>query len=197
MSKVKINEPFRPVYPSPAGLIVSVDENKKPNVMTAGDVFNISLKDPCIIGIALRKATYTHGLICESKEFTVNFPTVAILDKMDLVGTISGRSGLDKFKEYGLTKLQSDVVTSPIIEECPVNLECKMLSVTEVGDHDLFLGEVVMMHVDSDKLDDKGNVDIEKVDAFSFAEWAYYSFGEKIGTFGFARQRLDEAEENK
>ena len=190
MSKVKINEPFRPVYPSPAGLIVSVDENKKPNVMTAGEVFNISLKEPCIIGIALRKATYTHGLICESKEFTVNFPTVAILDKMDLVGSISGRNGLDKFQEYGLTTLAADVVESPIIEECPVNLECKMLNVSEVGDHDLFLGEVVAMHVDEDKLNKEGKVDIEKVDAFSFAEWGYYRFGEKIDDIGFARRKL-------
>ena len=191
MSKVKINDPFRPVYPSPAGLVASVDSNKKPNVMTAGEVFNISLKDPCIIGIALRKATYTHGLICESKEFTVNFPTVAIIDKMDLVGTISGRDGLDKFKEYGLTPVMSDVVAAPIIEECPVNLECKLLNVSEVGDHDLFLGEVVAMHVDEDKLDDEGKVDIEKVDGFAFAEWAYYGLGKKIETFGFARRKLD------
>jgi len=190
MSKVKINNPFRPVYPSPAGLIVSVDKNKKPNVMTAGEVFNISLREPCIIGIAIRKATYTHELICESKEFTVNFPTVAILDKMDLVGTISGRDGFDKFKEYGLTALQSDILNSPIIEECPVNLECKMLSVSEVGDHDLFLGEVVAMHVDEDKLDAEGKIDIEKVDGFSFAEWGYYRFGEKIERIGFARRQL-------
>jgi len=195
MSKVKINNPFRPVYPSPAGLIVSVDENKKPNVMTAGEVFNISLKDPCIIGIALRKATYTHGLICASKNFTVNFPTIAIMDKMDLVGTISGRNGFDKFNAYDLTALKSDVIDSPIIKECPVNLECKMLSVTEVGDHDLFLGEVVFMHVDEDKLDSEGKVDIEKVDGFAFAEWAYYRMGEKIGTFGYARRQLRESGE--
>ena len=189
MSKVKIANPFRPVYPSPAGLIVSVDKKKKPNVMTAGEVFNISLKNPCIIGIALRKATYTHGLICESEEFTVNFPTVAIMDKMDLVGTISGRDGLDKFQEYGLTPLASEVVNSPIIAECPVNLECKMLSVTEVGDHDLFLGEVVSMHVDEDKLDASGNVDIDKVDAFAFAEWGYFPLGKKMAHMGYTRKK--------
>jgi len=187
ISKTKINTPFRPVYPSPAGLIVSVDENNKPNVMTAGEVFNISLKDPCIIGIALRKATYTHGLICKSKEFTVNFPTVAILDKMDLVGFLSGRDGIDKFKEAGLTQLSSERVSSPIIAECPVNLECKMLSVTEVGDHDLFLGEVLMMHVDEDKLDESGHVDIDKVDGFAFAEWGYYPLGKKLEKIGFSR----------
>lgn len=194
MSKIKIDVPFRPVYPSPAGLIVSVDKDKKPNVMTAGEVFNISLKNPCIIGIALRKATYTHGLIVESQEFTVNFPTVAMIDKMDLVGTISGRNGFDKFAEYGLTKVTSDVVNSPIIAECPVNLECKMLSVQEVGDHDLFLGEVVAMHVDGDKLDAEGKVDIEKVDGFAFAEWSYYRMGEKIGTFGYTRKQLRASE---
>ncbi|MCL2610498.1 MAG: flavin reductase family protein [Defluviitaleaceae bacterium] len=188
--KTRVNVPFRPVYPSPAGLIVSIDENKKPNVMTAGEIFNISLKDPCIIGIALRKATYTHDLICASKEFTVNFPTVEILHKMDLVGTTTGRNGLDKFEEYGLMKLKSDVIDSPIIAECPVNLECKMLSVTEVGDHDLFFGEVVAMHVDSDKLGENQRVLIEKVDGFLFAEWGYYKFGEKLGDFGFASKNV-------
>jgi len=64
-----------------------------------------------------------------------------------------------------------------------------MLSVTEVGDHDLFLGEVVSMHVDSDKLDEKGNVDIDKVDAFAFAEWGYYPLGKKIERIGFSRKQ--------
>ncbi|MCL1994800.1 MAG: flavin reductase family protein [Defluviitaleaceae bacterium] len=189
MKKKRVTKPFRPVYPSPAGLVVSVDEQGNPNVMTAGEVFNISLKEPCIIGIALRKATYTHSLIETSRNFSVNFPTVAILKKMDLVGTITGRDGFDKFAEYGLTAIPGDVVKSPIIEECPVNLECKLLNVSEVGDHDLFLGEVVAMHVDSDKLDKDEKVMIEKIDGFLFAEWAYYKFGEKIGEFGFSRNQ--------
>ena len=186
--KTIVDKPFRPVYPSPAGLIVSVDANGKPNVMTAGEIFNISLVDPCIIGIALRKATYTHGLIVQSKEFTVNIPTAAILKKVDQVGTITGRDGLDKFAEYGLTKLPSQVVKSPIIAECPLNLECEMLSVTEVGDHDLFLGQVVKMHVDSDKLDANQKMKLDQMDPFMFGEWGYYTVGEKIGHFGFSRK---------
>ncbi|MCL2398345.1 MAG: flavin reductase family protein [Defluviitaleaceae bacterium] len=187
MEKTRITTPFRPVYPSPIGLIVAVDSQGKPNVMAAGEVFNIGLREPCIIGIALRKATYTHGLIVECKQFTVNFTTVAIMEKMDLVGTSTGRDGLDKFAEYGLTPLQSSEVAPPIIEECPVNLECKMLNVSEVGDHDLFLGEVVAMHVDNDKVDANQKVIIEKVDGLLFAEWAYYKIGEKVGSFGYTR----------
>ena len=190
IQKTIIERPFRPVYPSPAALIVSIDENKKPNIMTAGEVFNIGLKEPAIIGIALRKATYTHSLITKTGQFTVNFPTVAIIDKVDLVGTISGRDGLDKFSEYGLTPVKSKVIDAPIIEECPVNLECKMLSVTVVGDHDLFLGEVVVMYVDSDKTDEtKQKVNIEKVDGFLFAEWEYYRIGEKLNDLRFTRPK--------
>ena len=185
--KTKVAIPFRPVYPSPVGLIVSVDKNGKPNVMTAGEVFNIGLKEPCIIGTALRKATYTHSLIVESREFTVNFATSAILDKADRVGTTTGRDGLDKFAEYGLTPVPSTEIMPPIIKECPVNLECKLLNVSKVGDHDLFLGEVMAMHVDSDKLNDKQQVIIDKVDGILFAEWAYYRVGELISPAWFTQ----------
>ena len=189
MTKIRIETPFRPVYPSPAALIVSADENKKSNIMTAGEVFNVALKSPTIIGIAIRKATYTHSLISKSMEFTVNFPTVDILKQVDLVGTISGRDGFDKFAEYELTALKSDEVIPPIIDECPVNLECKALSITEVGDHDLILGTVVAMHVDSDKLDKNQKILIDKVNGFLFAESEYYKFGEKIGEFGYTRKK--------
>ena len=188
MKKTKIETPFRPVYPSPAGLIVSADENKKSNIMTAGEIFNIGLKEPAIIGIAIRKATYTHYLISKSMEFTVNFPTVAIMDKVDLIGTISGRNGLDKFKEYQLTPLPAEEIVPPIIAECPVNLECKALSITEVGDHDLILGKVAAMYVDEDKLDENQKVQIEKVDGFLYAEWEYYGFGKKLGHIGYSRK---------
>ena len=191
IEKVRVKMPFRPVYPSPAALIVSVDENGKSNIMTAGEVFNIGLKNPAIIGIAIRKATYTHSLISKTMEFTVNFPTADILDKVDLIGTISGRDGLDKFAEYDLTALKSDEVVPPIVEECPVNLECKALSITPVGDHDLILGEVVAMHVDADKLGENQKVLIERVNGFLYAEWEYYKFGEKIGDFGYTRRKKE------
>jgi len=189
MNKTRLKTPRRSVYPSPAGLIVSIDENKKPNVMAAAEVFNVSLKNPSIVGIALRKATYTHSLIVKSRQFTVNIPTAAILDKVDKVGTTSGRNGLDKFAEFGLTAMKSSEIDAPIIAECPMNLECKLLSVTEVGDHDLFLGEVVAMHADSDKLDENENVQVEKVDGVLVAEWGYYRFGEKLEHFNFTKKK--------
>ncbi|MDR0451155.1 MAG: flavin reductase family protein [Treponema sp.] len=187
IAKTRVETPFRPVIPTPIGLIVSIDSGGKPNIMTAGEVFNIGLRNPCIIGIALRKATYSHGLISQSGEFTANIPSRNILTQTDGAGLVSGRDGRDKFAEFGLTALPSLSVSPPIIAECPVNLECKVLSVTGVGDHDLFLGEVLSMRVDSDKLGENQRMLVEKMDFILYAEWEYYATGRKLGSHGLAR----------
>ena len=186
MQKTKVKDPFRPVFPSPAGLIVSIDENKKPNVMTAGEIFNIDLRNPAVVGISIREATYTHSLITKSRQFTINFPTSAILEQVDLVGTFSGSTGLDKFEKYGLTPVKSSEIDTPIIAECPVNLECKITSITDVGEHTLFIAEVVAMHVDSDKLGKNEEMLIEKMDSIVFAEWQYFKLGERLNDMAFA-----------
>lgn len=188
MEKIMMEDLFRPIYPTPAALIVSADENKKSNIMTAGEVFNVGLRNPVIIGAAIRKATYTHTLISRTREFTVNLPTASILEKVDLIGTVSGRDGIDKFYEYGLTPVASAKVVPPIVQECPVNLECKLLSVTEAGDHDLFLGEVVAMYADSDKIDEKKRLIVEKLDGFFFSNQKYYRFGAYLADIGFSRR---------
>jgi flavin reductase (DIM6/NTAB) family NADH-FMN oxidoreductase RutF len=156
--------------------------------MAAGEIFNVGLRNPCIIGIALRKATYSHGLISRSGEFTANLSTRALLTQTDGVGLVSGRDGRDKFAEFGLSPLPSLTVKPPVIAQCPVNLECKLLSVTEAGDHDLFLGEVLCMRVDSDKLGENGRMLIEKMDFILYAEWEYYAAGGKLGSHGLARE---------
>jgi flavin reductase (DIM6/NTAB) family NADH-FMN oxidoreductase RutF len=184
--KTRIETPFRPVFPTPAGLIVSVDEQGKPNIMTAGEIFNIGLRTPCIIGIALRKATYTHGLISRTGEFTANLPSRSLLKKVDGVGMVSGRDGRDKFAEFGLTPLPSLAVKPPIVAECPVNLECKVLSITTVGDHDLFLGEVTCMRADADKVGENQRMLIDRMEGFLYAEWEYYEVGKKLGNFGLS-----------
>ena len=63
---------YRPVNPSPASLITSVDEEGKPNIITLGEVFNISIKQPVIVGNAIRPATYSHSLIQKSGEYVIN-----------------------------------------------------------------------------------------------------------------------------
>jgi flavin reductase (DIM6/NTAB) family NADH-FMN oxidoreductase RutF len=190
VGKVTI-KPFRPIYPTPAALITSVAPDGRGNIITLGEVFNLSLRTPTIVGIAIRKATYSHGLIARSGEYVVNMPTTQMLEKVDRCGTVSGRE-TDKFAAIGLTPLPAAVVQPPLIAECPVSIECKVIGMEEVGDHDLFKGEVVAAHVDETLLDEQGHVCPDRLDVVCFLYCfnfggEYWSLGRKLGNLGFTR----------
>ena len=70
-------KPRRPVYPTPAGLVVSIDAEGKPNIITLGEIFNLSIRNPVWVGIAIAEPRYSHDLIMKQGEFTVNMPTAA------------------------------------------------------------------------------------------------------------------------
>ena len=190
MSKVPI-KPYRPIYPTPAGLITSVAPDGKANIITLGEIFNLSLRSPTIVGVAIRKARYSHGLITQSGEYVVNLPTTRILAEVDRCGSVSGRK-VDKFAAFGLTPLPATVVKPPLIAECPVNIECKVIGMEEVGDHDLFKGEVVAAHVDEEVLDERGRVCLDRLDVICFMHsfdphGEYWSLGRKLGDLRFTR----------
>ena len=173
--------PHRPIYPTPAGLVVSVDAEGKPNIITLGEIFNLSIRNPVWVGIAVHKARYSYDLIKEQGEFTVNLPTAAIFGKVYGCGRSSGRDGIDKFKKFGLTPLPSKYVKPPIIAECPVNLECKVVGFHHVGDHDLFIGNVLVEHIDEDKVNSMGERDESKLDPLIWLGRGFYRLGERIG----------------
>ena len=190
MSKVRIR-PFRPIYPTPAGLITSVAPDGKANIITLGEVYNLSLRTPTIVGISIHKARYSHGLISRSGEYVVNLPTTRLMEAVDRCGTTSGRS-VDKFAEFGLTPLPATVVEPPLIAECPVNLECRVIGIEEIGDHDMFKGQVVAAHVDDALLDEGGRVCPDRLDVLCFMYCfnfggEYWSLGRKLGDLGFTR----------
>ncbi len=179
--KTKVEQkPRRPVYPTPAGLIASVDADGKANVMTAGEIFNLSVADPVWVGISLREATYSHGLVKAQGEFTVNFPTASMLKEVFGCGSCSGRDGIDKFERFGLTAMPSTHVKPPIIAECPVNLECKVVGFHHVGDHDLFIGEVLTEHIDEEALNEAGKPDTVKLDPLLLLRGGFWRVGEKV-----------------
>lgn len=176
---------YRPIYPSPAALITSCDESGNSNIITLGEVFNISIRDPVIVGIAIRPATYSHGLISKTLEYVVNLPSTKILQQVDKCGMVSGRECFDKFQAFGLTPVPGTIVKAPLIDECPVNIECKVINRTTVGDHDLFLGEVVLVHADEDKINERGSIITEKLDMLIYITGQYWSVGKYLGRLGF------------
>ncbi len=180
--KVQI-QPRRPVYPTPVGLITSVDAAGRPNIIALGEVFNLSIVQPVWVGIAVRAATYSHDLIKARGEFVVNLPTADLLDAVLGCGSCSGRDGIDKFQRFGLTPRPAVRVTPPLIEECPVNLECQLVAMHPVGDHDLFIGNVVTQHVDKALVSAHGELDAGKLDPIIMMPKSFWRRGDKLGTF--------------
>ena len=180
MAKVQVT-PRRPVHPTPAALITSTDEEGNTNIIALGEAFNVSIADPVILGIAIHNVQRrdSHAVISRTGEFVVNLPTAAILDKVRYCGSVHGND-VDKFAESGLTPLPAAVVKPPLIAECPINIECKLLSVQPVGDHDLFLGEAVAQHMDEDVLDESGRIIVEKLDGFAMVGGQFRAYGPRV-----------------
>lgn len=127
------------LYPLRTYLVVSGVE--RPNVMTADWVVPLSFSPP-LLGVAVGHTRYTHRLIRESGEFVIAVPTLELLKDVWIAGTVSGERE-NKFGRLSLTPVKSEKVKVPSIKECQANLECKLVKEVEVGDHTLFVGEIV------------------------------------------------------
>ncbi len=179
-------QPGTMLSPLPPALIGS-GNMEHPNVMTAAWT-GIICSDPVLTYVSLRPSRYTHELISQNKEFTINLPTWKIAEATDTVGVKSGRD-LDKFALTGLTAEPCSKVKAPQIAECPVSMECKVLEVRPFGTHDMFLAEVVTVNVDDKYIDENGALDLEKAGLLAYAHGFYYTLGRKIGKFGFSVEK--------
>ena len=167
--------------PAPVWVVGSYDAQGKPNMMTIAWGGICCSQPPCI-AVSVRKVTYTYGNLIERKAFTVNIPSTELIKEADYVGTVSGKN-VDKFAMTGLTPIRSELVDAPYVKEFPVVIECKLLHIVEIGQHTQFVGEILDVKADAKVLDDKGELDVEKLRPFFFAPEAnaYYGTGKRLG----------------
>jgi flavin reductase (DIM6/NTAB) family NADH-FMN oxidoreductase RutF len=170
------------VFPSPVWCIGSYDKDGKANVMTVAWGGVCCSEPPCVT-ISLRKATYTYGNIMQRMAYTVSVPSDKYVKEADYFGIESGRNA-DKFKEAHLTPVKSDLVDAPYVSEFPMVLECKVIHHYEIGLHTQFIGQILDVKVDEDKLIDssKTNMELTRPIIFSALVRRYHSIGEFIGT---------------
>jgi len=183
--KVKKN-PWPALFPCPVVLVTCVDSDGKPNIITLAWA-GVACSDPPMLALGIRPYRYSYALIEACGEFVVNIPTEKILKESDLCGVLSGKD-VDKFSETGLTPEPAEKVKPPLIWECPVNIECVVKMKIPLGVHHLFLGEVVLVHVDQEILDDEGRIDFTKLAPFVYNQREYWSLHKKIGVHGFSKQ---------
>ena len=117
---------------------------------------------PPLTYVSVRKSRYSHHLIEESGEFVINLTTEAMAYAADYCGVKSGRD-VDKFEELHLTPEPGEQVHCPMIAESPVNLECKVREVHSYPTHDMFVAEIVAVHVDEAAFDERGRMPLENL----------------------------------
>jgi flavin reductase (DIM6/NTAB) family NADH-FMN oxidoreductase RutF len=178
-------KPATALFPCPVVLVTCGDSREVPNIITLAWV-GVICSTPPIIGLGIRPERHSYELIEQLGEFVVNIPTTEIVRIVDFCGVVSGRS-CEKFGETGLTAVKADRVKTPLIEECPINIECKVRQIIPLGSHHLFLGEVIQYHVEETILDDQNNIDFTKIAPFVYNRGEYWSLGQKIGKHGFSK----------
>lgn len=171
--------PRTAVVPCPV-VLLSVAGEDKPNIITLSWVANVCSNPPTIVA-GIRPERHSYNLVKESGEFVLNIPSTDQFEGTEFAGTKSGRD-YDKFSEGGFTPIPATKVDAPMIKECPINIECKTTQIIPLGAHDLFVAEVVAVHIDESALNEKGRFDPSKTTLFTYLplNGQYWTLGKRI-----------------
>jgi len=179
MSKVAFG-PRTLLYPTPA-LLIGAEVSGKPNFMTAAWCGVVNSKPP-MVSVSLQHHRHTLLGIKENNTFSVNIPSVDMVKETDYCGIVSG-ANTDKVADCKFKVFYGKVKTAPMIENCPVNLECTVVQILNLGSHELVIGQVEENYV-TDTCLTSGEPDVEKIKPMLWVlgrTSEYREFGKRIG----------------
>ena len=177
-------KPGNMLYPLPAVMVSVCDGKGKSNIITIGWAGTICTNPP-MVSISVRPERYSYDMLKETGEFVINLTTKELTWATDYCGVKSGRD-VDKFKECKLTPVPAEHIKAPMIGESPVNIECRVREIKELGSHHMFIADVLAVHVDDKYMNDKNKFCLEKAEPIVYSHGAYLMTGEVLGTFGFS-----------
>ena len=169
------------VFPIPIAL-AGAQVQGRPNYVTVGDCGIMGIR-PALVYISSNKAHYTNEGILEHGTFSLNFPSTDLLTETDFCGIVSGRE-VDKSALF--ESFYGELGTAPMIQECPVNLECRVVKEFSIEQRQIFVGEVVQAHVNADLVRvEEGTrriADMQRLDPIIYGlDNRYYRIGAPIG----------------
>jgi len=176
MEKIKI-DPNAFVYPMPMALVGATVENR-PNFMAVGWVSRVNAKPP-MIGVALGKHHHTNVGIYENRSFSVNVPGMDLLEKVDYCGLVSGKNH-DKSQLFDI--FYGGLPKTPMIRQCPLCMECKLVNPVDLPTNTLFIGEIIGAYAEEQFFTD-GKPDIRKMIPFTLTmpDNNYWGVGNTVG----------------
>lgn len=162
-------------------VLIGVNIDGKPNFLTAG-ACGIACTDPPMISVAIRPIRYSEKGIRQSMTFSINLPSSDIVRETDYCGLVSGAE-ISKAEACGFDVFYGKLQDVPLIKQCPVNMECSVAHVLELGSHTLFIGQIVESHISEDCMT-YGKLDIDKLQPLAVAgqppDGHYYTLGDVI-----------------
>jgi flavin reductase (DIM6/NTAB) family NADH-FMN oxidoreductase RutF len=178
MKKTAIG-PTTLLYPKPA-LLIGANVDGEPNFLTIAWA-GIVNQTPPMLSVSIRRQRYTFRGIEENRTFSVNIPSEKMAAETDYCGIVSGKK-YDKAAVCDFTVFFGKLKTAPLIQQCPVNLECSLAQMVELNTHIVCIGQIEEVHVNDDCLTD-GKPDVEKIRPLIFSsghEYAYFALGAKL-----------------
>lgn len=178
MGKVTLG-PQTLLYPMPA-VLVGANVDDKPNFMAAAWC-GIVNSEPPMISIAIRRHRHTFRGIQQNQTFSINIPSTDMVKETDYCGTSSGAK-VDKVALCRFNVFYGKLGSAPLIEQSPVNLECRVTHILDLGSHSLFIGRIEETHVSESCLTD-GKPDVVKIKPIVYTMGAtrqYQALGEVV-----------------
>lgn len=194
MGKISF-KPGNMVYPLPAVMVTCRGLDGEDNIITIAWTGTICTNPPMTY-ISVRPERHSYHMIKEKGEFVINLTTSDLVRATDYCGVRSGKD-IDKFKEMHLTKEEAKVVDVPLIAESPVNIECRVKEIQELGSHHMFIAEVVNVNVDDQYMDENGTFHLSKANPLVYSHGRYYDMGKQIGSFGYSVRKKKKKKKRK
>lgn len=180
------------IYPLPAAMISCGSNPAEYNIITLSWLGTICTNPPMCY-ISIRPERHSYNIIKQNMEFVINITTEELAYATDWCGVRSGKN-FSKFEEMKLTAGKASVIQAPIIEESPLNIECRVKEILSLGSHDMFIADVVNVKADEKYIDSTtGKFSLEDANPIAYSHGQYYELGNKIGGFGWTvRKKKDE-----
>lgn len=173
------------IYPLPAVLVSCGASPEEYNMLTIAWTGTVCTNPPMCY-ISVRKERHSYDIIRRTGEFAINLTTEDMARATDWCGVRSGRDN-NKWEAIGLTPMENEYISAPIIAESPLSICCKVRQVIELGSHDMFLADVVGILADSRYIDKQtGKFSLDKAHPIVYSHGEYYTLGELVGHFGWS-----------
>ena len=157
----------------PVVLVTSMWHGKA-NVMPLAWHMPVSA-DPPLVAIAVEQSRHSADVIRHAQEFALNFPTRPLLHHVQYLGALHG-DRIDKIEATQMETFGPTHITAPLLSACCAWIECEVVEAIPLGDHTLFVGNVMSVRVDPASFDDQWILGPEETRALHYLGANRYSF---------------------